>query len=191
MFNRILYALRLKKRPQLDKRYVLDSIPVRNAAVKWEMDDKGEVSIVIPQKDKLWVKIVSKIFMIPGKRVVVLDEVGSFLSQDFVVDNVNDLESITTLGFRGEALPSIAAVAQVDIVTRIAGETAGTYLSFTDGTVADRGSQSRSPGTTVTVRNLFRKVPARLKFLKSPATENSHIASVVSQYAPSAWCKLR
>lgn len=99
------------------------------------------------------------------------------------IANLDDLESITTLGFRGEALPSIAAVAQVDIVTCATGEKVGNYLSLTDGVVTNRGSQGRPQGTTITVRNLFRKVPARLKFLKSSATENSHIANVVSQYA--------
>ena len=99
------------------------------------------------------------------------------------IANLDDLESISSLGFRGEALPSIAAVAQVDMVTCAAGEKTGSYLSLKDGAIVNRGSQGRSQGTTVTVRNLFRKVPARLKFLKSPATENSHIANVVSQYA--------
>jgi len=99
------------------------------------------------------------------------------------IDSLNDLESISTLGFRGEALPSIATVAQVDIVTCATGEQVGTYLGLKDGTIASRGSQGRSQGTTVTVRSLFRKVPARLKFLKSPATENGHIANVVSLYA--------
>ncbi len=99
------------------------------------------------------------------------------------IGSLDDLESISSLGFRGEALPSIAAVAQVDIVTRAAGEPAGTYLSLQDGEVVNRESQGRSQGTTVTVKNLFRKVPARLKFLKSPVTENSHIANVVSRYA--------
>jgi len=99
------------------------------------------------------------------------------------VSNLGDLESITSLGFRGEALPSIAAVAQIDIVTCADGDSAGSYLSLKDGVVVDRESQGRSQGTTVTVRNLFRNVPARLKFLKSLATENSHIANVVSQYA--------
>jgi DNA mismatch repair protein MutL len=99
------------------------------------------------------------------------------------IGSLDDLESISSLGFRGEALPSIAAVAQVDIVTRAAGEPAGTYLSWQDGKVVGRESQGRPQGTTVTVKNLFRKVPARLKFLKSPATENSHIANVVSRYA--------
>jgi len=99
------------------------------------------------------------------------------------LDGIDSLASIKSLGFRGEALPSIAAVAQVDVVTCAAGHSGGTKLSLEDGVVSQRGSQSRSVGTTVTVRNLFRKLPARLKFLKSPATESSHIANVVSQYA--------
>ncbi len=94
-----------------------------------------------------------------------------------------DLESISSLGFRGEALPSIAAVAEVEMVTATAGGSSGAYISLQDGAIASRKSRGRSPGTTVSVRNLFRQVPARLKFLKSPATENSHIANVVSQYA--------
>ncbi len=99
------------------------------------------------------------------------------------LENLDDLESIQSLGFRGEALPSIAAVAQVDMITCAAGEKAGTYLALKDGVITKRSAQGRSQGTTVTVANLFRKIPARLKFLKSVATENAHIANVVSQYA--------
>ena len=99
------------------------------------------------------------------------------------INDLDDLESISSLGFRGEALPSIAAVAQVDMTTCADGEKAATYLGLKDGAIASRSSQGRSQGTTVTVLNLFRKIPARLKFLKSVATENSHIANVVSQYA--------
>jgi len=99
------------------------------------------------------------------------------------VANLDDLESIQSLGFRGEALPSIAAVAQVDMVSCATGEKVGSYFSLQDGVISNQGSQGRSQGTTVTVSNLFRKIPARLKFLKSVATENSHIANVVSQYA--------
>ena len=99
------------------------------------------------------------------------------------ISSANDLESISSLGFRGEALPSIAAVAEVE-VTSSTGETeGGTYVVMREGVVAGHGLRGRSRGTTVTVRNLFRNVPARLKFLKSTATENSHIAQVVSQYA--------
>ncbi len=99
------------------------------------------------------------------------------------IGRLEDLERITSLGFRGEALPSIAAVAEVEMVTAAGGEAVGSFISLADGAIVSRRSQGRSQGTTVTVKNLFRNVPARLKFLKSPATENSHIASVVSQYA--------
>jgi len=99
------------------------------------------------------------------------------------IGDLVDLESISSLGFRGEALPSIAAVARVDMTTCADGEEAGTYLGLEDGAIASRTTKGRSQGTTVAVLNLFRKIPARLKFLKSVATENSHIANVVSQYA--------
>ncbi|MEE8414018.1 MAG: DNA mismatch repair endonuclease MutL [Dehalococcoidales bacterium] len=99
------------------------------------------------------------------------------------VANLDDLESISSLGFRGEALPSIAAVAQVEVVTCTADDPTGNYLSLKEGVSIEQRSQGRAGGTTITVRNLLRNVPARLKFLKSTATENSHIANIVSQYA--------
>lgn len=99
------------------------------------------------------------------------------------IGSLSDLEAISSFGFRGEALPSLAAVAEVDVVTRTATEVGGTNLGLRDGVVVSRGSQGRPQGTTIAVRGLFRRVPARLKFLKSVATENSHIANVVSQYA--------
>ncbi|MFC1939957.1 DNA mismatch repair endonuclease MutL [Chloroflexota bacterium] len=99
------------------------------------------------------------------------------------ISGLGDLEAISSLGFRGEALPSITAVSQLDVVTCAEGESAGNYLSVKEGVTASRGSRGRSQGTTVTVRSLLRNVPARLKFLKSPTTENGHIAGVVSQYA--------
>jgi len=99
------------------------------------------------------------------------------------IGGLADLQSIDTLGFRGEALPSIAAVAQVDILTGADGEATGTFISVQEGQVMAKKNQARPRGTTVTVRDLFRNIPARRKFLKSVSTENSHIANVVSQYA--------
>jgi DNA mismatch repair protein MutL len=93
-----------------------------------------------------------------------------------------DLQNISSLGFRGEALPSIAAVADVEVVTCAEGEPSGTYLSLEDGSATQKKGQARTRGTTMTVRNLFKRVPARLKFLKSLATESGHVANVVSQY---------
>ncbi len=99
------------------------------------------------------------------------------------VSALEDLESISSLGFRGEALPSITAVSQVDMTTCAEGEKAGTRVGLKDGAIAERATKGRSKGTTVSVLNLFRKIPARLKFLKSVPTENSHTANVVSHYA--------
>ena len=95
----------------------------------------------------------------------------------------DDLYTIRSLGFRGEALPSIAAVSRVELITCADSQSAGSCLVVEDGTVIDRHPQGRPVGTTVSVQGLFRRVPARLKFLRSAATENGRIADVVSQYA--------
>ncbi|MCY4400946.1 MAG: PqqD family protein [Candidatus Poribacteria bacterium] len=81
MLNKILYTLKLKKRPDVDRDKVLKAFPLRNQLITWEVDDKGEASLVIPQKDKFWVRITSKIFMLPDKRVVVLDSIGALVWQ--------------------------------------------------------------------------------------------------------------
>jgi len=99
------------------------------------------------------------------------------------VATADDLESILSLGFRGEALPSIAAVSEVTMVTRSREELAGTFLNIKDGAVMQKAKRGCPIGTTVTVRNLFRSFPARLKFLKSTATENGHISQLVTQYS--------
>lgn len=99
------------------------------------------------------------------------------------ISSLVDLESISSLGFRGEALFSIAAVAGVEILTKAASDVAGTYMQLKKGDVACCESRSRAQGTTIAVRRLFHYFPARLKFLKSVNSENSYIANILSQYA--------
>ena len=99
------------------------------------------------------------------------------------IASISDLETVTTLGFRGEALPSISAVADVEILTQADNDPAGSYLRLSNCTIVSSEKRSRPCGTTITVQHLFRHFPARLKFLKSPATENSHIANLLTQYA--------
>jgi DNA mismatch repair protein MutL len=99
------------------------------------------------------------------------------------IGNLDDLERIASLGFRGEALPSIAAVAEVEIITHTSTEVVGSYMYLRKGEAVHTESRARPRGTSITVHRLFRYFPARLKFLKSANTENSHIAHLVSQYA--------
>ncbi len=97
--------------------------------------------------------------------------------------SVDDLSRVTTLGFRGEALASIAAVSRLTLVSRPAAQTAATRIRLEGGHQASLGSAGAPAGTMVTVENLFYNVPARLKFLKAEATETGHIYRVVSHYA--------
>jgi DNA mismatch repair protein MutL len=95
----------------------------------------------------------------------------------------DDLWAIATLGFRGEALPSIASIAQVICITRTADEELGTELRIAGGELQSRSARGCSPGTTFSVRNLFYNAPVRREFLRSEATEASAITAVVTQYA--------
>ncbi|NWG15115.1 MAG: DNA mismatch repair endonuclease MutL [Chloroflexi bacterium] len=95
----------------------------------------------------------------------------------------DDLTHITTLGFRGEALASIASVSHLTMVTRHAGFPAGTLIRLQGGQVAEHKSVGAPIGTVITVENLFYNTPARLKFLKKDSTERRHIALIVSRYA--------
>ena len=92
--NTILYKLKLKKRPdsQFDRQNIVNALPLRNSLIKWEIDDKDEVTLVIPQKQTLWVRAVSKLFMMPEKRVIVLDEVGSYVWQ--LCDGKNSIKQV-------------------------------------------------------------------------------------------------
>jgi DNA mismatch repair protein MutL len=94
-----------------------------------------------------------------------------------------DLAHIRTLGFRGEALASIAAVSRVTFVTRAANEPLGKLVRLERGRVVNRQESGRPPGTAVTVENLFFNVPARRKFLRSHRTERRHIDAWLTRYA--------
>jgi DNA mismatch repair protein MutL len=94
-----------------------------------------------------------------------------------------DLLSISTLGFRGEALPSIAAVSRLLLETRDGGEAEGTRVEFAGGKLVGVKPAGSAPGTMISVADLFYCVPARRKFLKSDTTELGHIASLVTHYA--------
>lgn len=95
------------------------------------------------------------------------------------IRSIEDLESIRTLGFRGEALASIAAIAKVRLQSRRSVDEVGTEIIVEGGEPISSAPKPMLPGTTISVRNLFYNVPARRKFLKRPSTELKHIVDVV------------
>jgi len=99
------------------------------------------------------------------------------------IKDAEDLLNIHTLGFRGEALPSIAAVSRVALETRAAEESSGTIMEIAGGKILRVEESGLPAGTSIAVRDLFFNTPARKKFLKAESTELSHIASLVTHYA--------
>ena len=99
------------------------------------------------------------------------------------IKDTEDLLSISTLGFRGEALPSIASVARLHLETRAEEEAAGTVLEINGGKIIRVEEAGLPLGTSITIRDLFFNTPARKKFLRSESTELSHIVSLVTHYA--------
>src|ERR1700751_862077 len=99
------------------------------------------------------------------------------------IKNAEDLLSVATLGFRGEALPSIASVSRLRLETQAAEDPAGTVIEINGGKIARVEEAGLPLGTSITVRDLFFNIPARKKFLKAESTELSHIASLVTHYA--------
>ncbi len=129
-----------------------------------------------------------------GKKLIQITDDGSGMVRDDAllaferhatskIRNADDLLSIATLGFRGEALPSIASVSRLRLETRAPEEPSGTVVEVAGGKLMKVEEAGLPAGTSITVRDLFYCVPARRKFLRSESTELSQIASLVTHYA--------
>lgn len=127
------------------------------------------------------------------KKIQIVDN-GEGINQDDVenafkrhatskIHNRDDLFRIRTLGFRGEALPSIASVSEMTLETATADETQGSYLFLKGGKIEEHRPASLRTGTKITVENLFFNTPARLKYVKSLQTELSNIGDIVNRMA--------
>ena len=99
------------------------------------------------------------------------------------IRSANDLDTVKSMGFRGEALASIAAIANVELVTKTAEDTVGTKIIVEGGDILEKTEAPCSTGTTITVRNLFYNTPVRYKFLKKDFTESGYIEDVVTRLA--------
>jgi DNA mismatch repair protein MutL len=129
-----------------------------------------------------------------GNRLIRVSDNGSGMTPDDAIlalerhatsklSAFEDLESIASLGFRGEALPSIAAVSDMEIRTAVLNATAGTRLAARFAASPDTSPAAAVPGTTVTVRDLFGNVPARRKFMRQASTETTYITRLIQAYA--------
>ena len=129
-----------------------------------------------------------------GKRLIRIVDDGQGMTHDDAllaferhatskIRSAEDLFEISTLGFRGEALPSIAAVSRLVLETRHASENSGTRVEIAGGKLRDVKEVAWPHGTSIEVRDLFYITPARRKFLKSESTELGHIATLATHYA--------
>src|SRR6266571_4430351 len=129
-----------------------------------------------------------------GRRLLKITDDGEGMSRDdgvlaferhatSKISKAEDLNAIGTLGFRGEALASIASVARVELITRTDEASAGTRVVIEGGRMRDVKDAAHPRGTTISVRDLFFNTPARRKFLRSEATESYHLTNLVTHYA--------
>ncbi|MDF2949112.1 MAG: mutL [Sedimentibacter sp.] len=129
-----------------------------------------------------------------GKSLIRITDNGKGIEKDQVEDafmrhctskivSSDDLNSLHTLGFRGEALASIAAVAHVEMITRTAEDSSGTIISIEGGNIVSKEAIGCPVGTTIAVTELFYNVPARKKFMKSDASESGNINEIVVSLA--------
>jgi DNA mismatch repair protein MutL len=129
-----------------------------------------------------------------GRRLLKITDDGEGMTRDDAVlaferhatskiSKAEDLNGISTLGFRGEALASIASVARVELITSTADAAAGTRVVIEGGRMRDVKDAAHPRGTTISVRELFFNTPARRKFLRSEATESYHLTNLATHYA--------
>lgn len=145
--------------------------------------DAGAVTITVEISSNK--KEITRIRIIDDGRGIPADEVTLAFSPHATskIQTAEDLNTCYTLGFRGEALASIAAIAYVTMVTRSGSEDAGTRIIISGGEILEDGATGAPVGTTLTVEEIFFTTPARRKFLKSLATELSRISSVIEVFS--------
>jgi len=138
-----------------------------------------EIRIIVKKAGKSLIQIIDDGIGIPP------DEIGIAFERhtSSKIVNIEDLERLSTLGFRGEALASVAAVSQVEINSRIKEKERGVKLILEGGKVIEKKEVFCPIGTDIKVKSLFYNIPARLKFLKKDPTELGHITDIIQRYA--------
>lgn len=171
--------------PQIASKIAAGEVTERPASVVKELVENSldagarRVSVEIRGGGVEYIRVTDDGIGIPPDELVVAFE--RFATSKLV--DPSDLDSVGTFGFRGEALPSIAAVSRVAMVSRTQHEDAAAQVEVEAGKVLRRQSVGAARGTSVTVRGLFHNLPARRKFLRSAAAESTRIQAVVGRFA--------
>ena len=167
VYNRIAAGEVVERPLSIVKELVENSIDAGATSVSIDIENGGTTKISVSDN---------------GKGISPDDVPTAFLPHaTSKISGCEDLDNIRTLGFRGEALPSIAAVSRVKMTTRTAGSNMGFVYTVDNGEVIDSGMCGCPYGTSVVVTNLFEKIPARKKFLKKISVEESAITATVSK----------
>lgn len=143
--------------------------------------DAGATTITIEIKDggTSFIKVTDN-----GKGIPKDEVKTAFLSHaTSKITNIDDLENINSLGFRGEALASIASVTQLEMITKTSNEDIGTSISINGGKIIEFNEKVCLDGTSIIVKNIFYNIPVRRKFLKKNSTEAGYISDVVNKFA--------
>ncbi|MCR4405786.1 MAG: DNA mismatch repair endonuclease MutL [Anaerolineae bacterium] len=171
--------------PEVAAKIAAGEVVERPASVVKELIENAidagatEIRIEVRQGGKRLIRVADNGCGIPSAEV----ELAFARHSTSKLSSVEDLTRIITLGFRGEALASIAAVSHLTMLTRPADEPVGSYLRLEGGNIINREGRGCPVGTMVTVENLFYNIPARLKFLRSETTERQHIDQLITRYA--------
>jgi len=139
----------------------------------------SEIMIIIKKAGKALVQVIDNGCGIPLEDM----EIAFERHTSSKIRSIKDLDELTTLGFRGEALASIAAVSQVEISSKTEKDARGIVLTLDGGKLIERKEISCSTGTNIKVKNLFYNIPARQKFLKKDTTELGHITDIIQRYS--------
>ncbi len=167
IYNRIAAGEVVERPLSIVKELVENSIDAGASMINIEVENGGLTKIAVSDN---------------GKGISPNDVPTAFCAHaTSKIKSIDDLDKIATLGFRGEALPSIAAVSKIKMTTRTANSETGFTYTIDNGEVVDSGLCGCTYGTKVVVRDLFDKIPARKKFLNKPAMEESAIANMVSK----------
>ena len=139
----------------------------------------SQIRVIVKRAGKSLVQVIDNGIGIPSEDM----EIAFERHTSSKIRSIKDLEKLSTLGFRGEALASIAAVSKVEIISRVEFEEKGVHLMVEGGKIIDKKRVSCPIGTNIQIKNLFYNLPARQKFLKTDATELGHVTDILQRYS--------